>query len=408
VAAARVEWHGQDLPVVKEIVSLGEVQTSVEIPEFGELELRQIVGLLTSIDRFEKAARLAPHLLLELVAWLYIKHGGTPETWRAYTASLGVPQSKTRQPASMFQPFLRWANGSKPDTTGRLTKLAATLDDWFELGDKRPSPITSSPGSSEFAEWLRKGHGYTNIAGGRREPHDEYYSKSEPENVLPFERHVDLPCGEASRSSSETRPRGEAKYLALRATKGSDEWYTPPHIFEAMGCTFDLDPASPGKDIVFWIPARKHFTINENGLEQDWGNLFVFLNPPYSLKGLPLWIEKFRQHKNGVLVCVDRTSARWWHRVCGSADAILQVNKTINFLNPDNDPKNHNALGSSLVANGPKGVEALINAAGNGLGTLFVPHEKFRALARGHAVPYSESNSEPFRPRAARLRPQRK
>jgi hypothetical protein len=26
----------------------------------------------------------------------------------------------------------------------------------------------------------------------------------------------------------------------------SDEWYTPPEIFDALGLTFDLDPCSPG------------------------------------------------------------------------------------------------------------------------------------------------------------------
>jgi hypothetical protein len=70
MAAARVKWHGQDLPVVREIVTLGGVETCVEIPELGEPELRQTVALLTSIDRFERAARLASDRLLELVARL--------------------------------------------------------------------------------------------------------------------------------------------------------------------------------------------------------------------------------------------------------------------------------------------------------------------------------------------------
>ena len=27
----------------------------------------------------------------------------------------------------------------------------------------------------------------------------------------------------------------------------TDEWYTPPHIFEALTAVFDLDPCSPGR-----------------------------------------------------------------------------------------------------------------------------------------------------------------
>jgi hypothetical protein len=185
MVAARVNWHGQDLPVVSEIVEIGGVSTPIEIPELGEPELRQIVALLATLDRFERAARLAPDLLLERVAGLYIKRGGTVETWRAYETMLGVPRSKTRQPTSMFQPFLRWANGGEPDFTGKLAKLAAPLDEWVEFGEKRPSPITSAPGTSEFAEWLGQSKGYTNVAEGRRGRHDENYSESISANIAP-------------------------------------------------------------------------------------------------------------------------------------------------------------------------------------------------------------------------------
>ncbi len=36
----------------------------------------------------------------------------------------------------------------------------------------------------------------------------------------------------------------------------SKEWYTPRYIFEDIGIEFDMDVASPGKDIVPWIPAK--------------------------------------------------------------------------------------------------------------------------------------------------------
>lgn len=46
------------------------------------------------------------------------------------------------------------------------------------------------------------------------------------------------------------------------------EWYTPPSLFRALGLTFDLDPASPGAEVVPWIPAARHYTPRENGLIQ--------------------------------------------------------------------------------------------------------------------------------------------
>ena len=164
------------------------------------------------------------------------------------------------------------------------------------------------------------------------------------------------------------------KHLALQATTANEEWYTPSAIFEALGCRFDLDPASPGADVVPWIPADRHFTVSDNGLERDWGDAFVWLNPPYGRETLPQWLAKFRDHANGIALVVDRTSTQWWQNLCGNADLVLQLNKKIQFLRPDDgsEPGN-NALGSSLVAYGERAVKALRNATAAGLGTLFKP-----------------------------------
>jgi hypothetical protein len=167
-------------------------------------------------------------------------------------------------------------------------------------------------------------------------------------------------------------PKGEAKYLASRATSDNVEWYTPERVFAALGCRFDLDVASPGADIVPWLPADRHFTLADNGLERDWGDAYVWMNAPHGRGTLPLWLEKFREHGNGIALVVDRTSAGWWQDLCGNADLVLQVNKKIDFLRPDDEPGT-NALGSSLVAYGERGVQALRNAAAAGLGTLFKP-----------------------------------
>jgi DNA N-6-adenine-methyltransferase (Dam) len=58
----------------------------------------------------------------------------------------------------------------------------------------------------------------------------------------------------------------------------SDDWYTPPEIFEALPLEFDLDPCSPGP--AHWVPARQVFTKQDDGLAQSWSGL-VFMNPPF-------------------------------------------------------------------------------------------------------------------------------
>jgi hypothetical protein len=30
------------------------------------------------------------------------------------------------------------------------------------------------------------------------------------------------------------------------------EWYTPPNIFNMLGCSFYLDPCHPGRDVIDW------------------------------------------------------------------------------------------------------------------------------------------------------------
>ena len=51
----------------------------------------------------------------------------------------------------------------------------------------------------------------------------------------------------------------------------SDDWYTPRDYFAAIGLTYDLDPCSPGPD--HWVPARKVYTKDDDGLARPWEGL---------------------------------------------------------------------------------------------------------------------------------------
>jgi DNA N-6-adenine-methyltransferase (Dam) len=89
----------------------------------------------------------------------------------------------------------------------------------------------------------------------------------------------------------------------------SDEWYTPPEIFDALKLTFDFDPCSPGPD--HWVPARRIYTKADDGLKQHWrkGEL-VFMNPPYGGRnGHVPWLRKFLAHANGIAIVRSYTSS---------------------------------------------------------------------------------------------------
>lgn len=91
----------------------------------------------------------------------------------------------------------------------------------------------------------------------------------------------------------------------------SDEWYTPPYYFAALGLTFDLDPCSPGPQ--HWVPARAVYTRADDGLTLPWHGM-VFVNPPFGGRhGHVPWLRRFLDHGNGIALVRAYTSADWFH-----------------------------------------------------------------------------------------------
>jgi hypothetical protein len=92
----------------------------------------------------------------------------------------------------------------------------------------------------------------------------------------------------------------------------------------------------------------------------------------YSLTKDGEWVpppRSFIQHGNGVALVVDFTSTEWWQYLTERSDFILFVRPKIQFL-PKSDGR-MNCLGSTLVAIGEAGIQALRNAERNGRGICF-------------------------------------
>lgn len=164
--------------------------------------------------------------------------------------------------------------------------------------------------------------------------------------------------------------------LHEQCTGATDEWYTPPHVFEAMQSTFDLDVASPGHGVTPWIPAWGFLT--DRSLERRWSG-FVWMNPPFGGRnGLEPWLEKFFNHGDGIALVPDRTSAPWWQRFAPQADIALFVGKKIKFIGADGQPGKSPAQGTTLLALGTRAFRAIENASRRGLGSPFKPYGLFR------------------------------
>lgn len=147
----------------------------------------------------------------------------------------------------------------------------------------------------------------------------------------------------------------------------SDEWYTPPAIFDALGLTFDLDPCSPGQH--HWVPARKVYTVFDDGLEKPWAGT-VFMNPPFGGRnGQVPWLRKFLDHADGIAIVAARTSAGWFHEYAVHADSFLLPRGKTKFIRPDGSTGGSPGTGIVLI-----GMGSICNAAlkRSGLG-LFLP-----------------------------------
>lgn len=108
----------------------------------------------------------------------------------------------------------------------------------------------------------------------------------------------------------------------LMFSNKSNEWTTPQDLFDKLNeeFNFTLDPCATHEN----AKCKKYYTIEENGLEQDWQGEIVFCNPPYGRK-ISKWVEKsYKESVKGVLVVMlipSRTDTKYWHEwIFGKAE----------------------------------------------------------------------------------------
>lgn len=142
----------------------------------------------------------------------------------------------------------------------------------------------------------------------------------------------------------------------------SDDWYTPPEIFDALGLTFDLDPCSPGPG--HWVPARRVYTKDDDGLSKPWDGL-VFMNPPFGGRnGHVPWLVKFLDHGNGIAIVRACTSSGWFHdHLAGRAESMLFPRGKTKFIRPDGSVGKSPGHGVVLVGMGEVANQALEHSA---------------------------------------------
>lgn len=145
----------------------------------------------------------------------------------------------------------------------------------------------------------------------------------------------------------------------------SSEWYTPPEVFKALDCRFDMDVAAPHAHT--HVPAQ-NFIMNDS-LKSQWAG-FVWMNPPFGGRnGIKPWLDKFFAHGNGIALVPDRTSAPWFQEAFPKAQYVLFTRK-IRFIRPDGTRGISPSNGTALMAVGARGCAAVSRAAHKGFGIL--------------------------------------
>ena len=119
----------------------------------------------------------------------------------------------------------------------------------------------------------------------------------------------------------------QSLFGAPQVAQTNDDWYTPQWIFDTLGLQFDLDVAAPPGGIP-WIPAHRHFTQEDDGLNQPWHGK-VWMNPPFS--AMTPWALRFIEHREGVAL-LTMARSRWFDQLWNTDASIVALPSTIKFM----------------------------------------------------------------------------
>ena len=118
----------------------------------------------------------------------------------------------------------------------------------------------------------------------------------------------------------------------------TDLWSTPNDFFDKLNDEFHftLDPCSTHEN----AKCYKHFTEEENGLLQDWGNEVVFCNPPYG-RQIKDWVKKAyeesqKDNTKVVMLIPARTDTIYFHEYIYHKAEIRFIKGRLKFGNAKN------------------------------------------------------------------------
>jgi DNA adenine methylase len=131
-------------------------------------------------------------------------------------------------------------------------------------------------------------------------------------------------------------------YHRSKKTGGSDNWGTPPELFEILdrefGFTIDLAAEAHN------AKCDRYYSAEDNALAHDWSREIGFLNPPYSK--IKAWVSKASaEAQRGALIVAllpARVGTSWWVENVAPAEVRLLPGR-LRFIDPDGSPAENTA-----------------------------------------------------------------
>lgn len=167
------------------------------------------------------------------------------------------------------------------------------------------------------------------------------------------------------------------------------EWYTPRHVVDRVIDLFghiDLDPCSNGYGEAANVPARFHFTRDDDGLAQSWRvepytddygeesrAVRVYMNPPYGDE-IGAWVDRLvSAYENGeiteaVALLPARVDTGWWEKL--RAYTWCAVRGRLRFVGAESGAP----FPSAIVYLG--GDDTLFNDVFGELGIVYTPRNR--------------------------------
>lgn len=136
--------------------------------------------------------------------------------------------------------------------------------------------------------------------------------------------------------------RDKERSRHLEQGTGNNERYTPAHIIQVVRKVvgdIELDPASSATANEI-IQAQRYYTVESNGLAQDWTSETLWMNPPYSRGDIDAFVEKLTAEvkrgavQKALVITHNATETRWCRALLDNCAAFCLLKERVDFSTP--------------------------------------------------------------------------